>query len=290
MNATQLGLFDPQTTQIGQATATKPRPKVNLSSCHLIYTPKGRAREYAALACNVYKGCGHGCTYCYAPSATRKTREEFNAPTTRGATFLSKLEKEAAKYQIAGVTGQVLLSFTCDPYQPLDVEERVTRQAIQILHRHGLSVCTLTKGGSRALRDLDLLGEGDAFATTMTFLNDWSSQHWEPGAALPQDRIEALKAFHEAGIPTWVSLEPVLDDASSLEIIRRTHAFVDLFKVGKLNYHPLAQSIDWISFARDAIELLTNLGHTRIEDPDDTTKADRDHKLFYVKKDLAHYL
>ena len=76
-----------------------------------------------------------------------------------------------------------------------------------------------------------------------------------------------------AGIPTWVSLEPVLDPAVALEIIRQTHPFVDLFKVGKLNYHPLAKSIDWPQFARDAVTLLKSLG-----------------KAYYVKNDLSCYL
>jgi hypothetical protein len=43
----------------------------------LIYEPAGRAREYAALACNIYRGCDHACEYCYAPAATRRDRAAF---------------------------------------------------------------------------------------------------------------------------------------------------------------------------------------------------------------------
>lgn len=53
-------------------------------------------------------------------------------------------------------------------------------------------------------------------------------------AALPGDRIEALKRFHERGIYTWVSLEPTLDVESSLAIVRDRHSFVDLYKVGRV--------------------------------------------------------
>jgi len=221
------------------AQSTKP---VSVKGCTLIYTPKGRAREYAALACNVYRGCDHQCVYCYAPNSTRRT-------------------------------GQVLLSFTCDPYQHLDVQEQVTRSAIKILHRHGLQVQMLTKGGSRALCDLDLFTPADAFASTLTLLDEAESHKWEPYAATPADRIETIRRFHEADIPTWISLEPVLDPAVALEIIRQTHLFVDLFKVGKLNYHPRARTIDWHRFANDAIELLKSLG-----------------KEFYIKKDLQRYI
>ena len=261
---------------------TKP---TSVKGCTLIYTPKGRAREYASLACNVYRGCDHQCTYCYAPSATRRNRDDFAASSVRPGAFRARLETEARKYRDAGIQGQVLLSFTCDPYQRLDLRERVTRSAIQILHRHGLNVQILTKGGGRALRDLDLFGPRDAFATTLTLLDDIVSRTWEPYAATPSDRIETIRQFHQAGIPTWVSLEPVLDPSESLRIIRATHPFVDLFKIGKLNYLPLAQTIDWRQFARDAIDLLRSLGYQCNTDHDNLTSGQ-----FYIKRDLARYL
>jgi len=241
---------------------------------NLIYEPKGRAREYAALACNVYRGCDHACTYCYAPSATQRQRSDFVISSTRGPDFLPSLEREAARLSRSDDAGkQVLLSFTCDPYSRLDAAEQITRRAIQILHRHGFSICTLTKGGSRALRDLDLFGAQDAFATTMTLLDDAASLEWEPGAALPSERIDTIRQFHAAGITTWVSLEPVIDPLAALEVIRQTHPFVDLYKVGKMNYHPIADAIDWRQFALDAVALLDALG-----------------KRYYVKNDLAAFL
>lgn len=241
---------------------------------NLIYEPSGRAREYAALACNVYRGCDHACTYCYAPSATQRQRADFVISATRGSNLLSSLEREAARLNKAGQSGkQVLLSFTCDPYQALDVQHQVTRHAIRILHANGFNVATLTKGGYRALRDLDLFGAGDAFATTMTLLDDAASLEWEPGAALPAERIDTIRQFHATGVTTWVSLEPVIYPAAALEIIRRTHPFVDLYKVGKMNYHPIANTIDWRQFALDAIALLESLG-----------------KRYYIKNDLAAFL
>jgi DNA repair photolyase len=168
---------------------------------------------------------------------------------------------------------QVLLCFTCDPYQSLDVRLAHTREAIKLLHKHDFSVGTLTKGGRRALRDLDLFGPRDAFATTLTLLDPAESAKWEPGAASPEDRIATIKAFHAFGVRTWVSLEPVLDPVVACEIIRQTHPFVDLYKVGKINYHPLSQSTNWAKFARIATDLLDQLG-----------------KRYYVKNDLATYL
>jgi len=242
----------------------------------MLYIPKGRAREYAPLAVNHYRGCGHGCVYCYVPTIppykfAECPRAAFHSDPAPRRNAVAQLAADCRKSP--GQGERVLLSFTCDPYQPIDAEYRLTRQVIETLHQAGYQVQVLTKGGTRALCDLDLFGPGDAFAATMTLLSPEHSEKWEPGAALPEDRIEALRQFHHAGIPTWVSLEPVLNPASALEIIRRTHPFVDLFKVGTLNHHPLAQRIDWRQFAVDVVHLLESLG-----------------KEFYIKRDLAAFL
>ena len=151
--------------------------------------------------------------------------------------FLKNLRKDAAKYRAAGITGQVLITFTSDPYHPGDTER--TRQTIEVLIEHGLGFCTLTKGGTRALRDLDLFRpKRDAYAATLTSLDDSFSLKWEPDAPVPANRILARKQFHKAGIFTWVSPEPVLDVEASLEIVKQTHHFVDLYKVGRANNLP----------------------------------------------------
>lgn len=276
MNAVQGNLF-------GQPERPKLTPAQALDRCKVIYEPKGRAREYSPLALNVYNGCGHGCVYCYAPSATRKPVEVFHQPKQRAGRFLDKVEADAVLLAGAAESRRVLLSFTCDPYQPLEVRDRVTQRVLRSLKGHGLNVQVLTKGGTRACRDLDLFTSTDAFATTMTLLNEAESLKWEPGAALPADRLKAIAEFHEAGVPTWVSLEPVLDPAAALEIIRRTHPIVDLFKVGRLNYHRHAHTIDWRQFGHNAIALLESLGYREIGADDLLQPGERG---YYVKHDL----
>jgi len=237
----------------------------------VIYEPRGRAGEYAPLAVNLYRGCGHGCIYCYAPGATFIERQEFIKATPRQG-IIEKLEKDTPRAALDGDKGNVLLCFTCDPYQPIDITYQLTRQAIEILHKNGFNVTILTKGGKRAERDFDLLRHGDEFATTLTFLDEQKSLKWEPGAAIPEERIEALKKAHKLGIKTWVSLEPVIEPAESLEIIRQTHTFVDLFKVGLLNYHPRGKEIDWRKFLWECIATLKQYGCQ-----------------YYIKKDLRRY-
>jgi DNA repair photolyase len=243
-----------------------------ISGCSIIYAPKGQAGEYAPLAANPYRGCGHECRYCYVPLVLKMKRPEFDAGAVPRADFLQKLVKDARKYRKAGVTEQVMLSFTTDPYHPGDTS--LTRQTLEVLIEHGLAFCTLTKGGTRALRDLDLFRpERDAFASTLTSLDDAFSRKWEASAALPGDRITTLQKFHEAGIFTWVSLEPTLDVESSLEIVSQTYSFVDLFKIGRVNYLPMTKTTDWRDYTLRMIDLCQRLGAKH-----------------YVKKDLLAFL
>jgi len=238
-----------------------------------IYSPNGQAGEYSALATNPYHGCGHQCLYCYVPDVIRITRAEFDRGAAQRKGFtLAGLRRDAVKYRAAGITDQIMLTFTSDPYHPGDTE--LTRQTIEVLIEHGLAFCTLTKGGTRALRDLDLFRpHHDAFATTLTSLDDRFSLKWEPNAPVPSNRILALKRFHKAGIFTWVSLEPTLDADSSTEIIRQTHRFVDLYKVGRLNHSELTKTTDWKDYTERVIEVLAQVGAQA-----------------YIKKDLQPYL
>lgn len=244
----------------------------SVKGCSIIYAPRGQAGEYAPLATNPYRGCGHACAYCYVPKVLRMARPEFDAGAIPRANFLKVLTKDANKYRSIGITEQVMLSFTTDPYHPGD--NTLTRDVLKTLQGHGLGICTLTKGGSRALRDIDLFRpDRDAFASTLTSLDDAFSLKWERGAARPGDRIATLKRFHEAGIFTWVSLEPTLNTESSIEIIRATNGFVDLYKVGRANYLPMTSATDWEDYTHRVIDLCERL--------------DVRH---YIKKDLQKYL
>jgi DNA repair photolyase len=197
---------------------------------------------------------------------------DLGAVRRKGFT-IAGLRKEAAYYQNAGITEQVMLSFTSDPYHPGDTT--LTRETLIVLAEHGLGFCTLSKGGTRASRDIDLFRpHRDAYAASLTALDDDFSLRWERNAPLPSERIATLRAFHERGIFTWVSLEPTLNVEASLSIVRETHGFVDLFKVGKANYlQEITKKTNWRDYTLRIIELLNALG-----------------KPHYVKKDLQKWL
>lgn len=233
----------------------------------IIYRPAGRAAEYSHLAANLYVGCSHSCMYCYVPDVMHNNN--FFTKQTVRKDVLYQLQREAPNF--AGTDERVLLCFTCDPYQPLDDTEQITRKAIEILRDNDVPFQVLTKGGMRAARDFDLYGSCDVFGTTLTFLDPQKSKLHEPNAALPAERIEAIEKAKSEGIETWVSLEPVIDARQSLEIIRQTHQIVDHYKIGILNH--VASNINWRKFGIQAVNLCREF------------ETD-----YYIKKDLAKHL
>lgn len=252
------------------------QPKVR--GADVIYRPAGNAGEYAALATNPYRGCGHACLYCYVPAATHQSRPYFDAGAVPRPDFDRRLMLDVARYRAAGIcdghsADQIFITFSSDPYHPGDIQP--TLSAIEILDTNGLSFCTLSKGGTKALSFLSLYRpKRDAYAATLTSLDDRFSQKWERNARLPMDRIAALKAFHEAGIFTWVSIEPTLDVDHSLAVIEATAGFVDLYKVGRANYlGAITRTTDWCDYTMRVVDLMNRLG-----------------KAHYIKADLQRFL
>lgn len=221
-----------------------------------IYVPKGAAKEYGDYAINIYTGCPHRCYYCFAPSVLRKDRETFHSCVEPRKDIykatMEQLDKE-------GITGKLIhLCFTCDPY-PLGVDNIITRDIIKLLKNAGNHVQILTKNGFRAQRDFDLLDENDWFGVTYAGYKTSPvvPPTEEPNAGWPLDRIRALVLAKNKGVNTWVSCEPVLDAESVYRLIE-TGAYIDLFKIGKLNYHP--SDIDWAEFGKKAEALCEKYG------------------------------
>jgi DNA repair photolyase len=258
----------------------------------IIYEPRGRALEYAPLAVSLYRGCPHGCVYCFAPDSTRMKREDFvRYPRVRGTYhLLEKFEKDCAELAAAKDQREILMSFTCDPYNPLERDTGMTRSAIEMFIEYGLHFTILTKGGYLAERDFDLLAAHPdlcRFGVTLVFNNYQDKKLWEPGTATEIARIATLQTAHQRGIRTWVSLEPVVYPAQTLDLIRQTVDFVDEYRIGKFNHtddpelERFLASIEyqypfedeWRSFVHDAKALLDKTG-----------------SRYIFKKDLQPYL
>jgi len=236
----------------------------------IIYEPKGRAREYAPLAANLYTGCSHGCKYCYVPKIMEKSPEEYRKAEPR-QNVLEELEKDCKKYYASD--RYVQLSFVGDPYDPADQEFEITRLALKLFLNYKIPVSILTKGGSRVLRDIDIFeqfGKHIIVGQTLTFWDKEKSVKWEPFAAFPQDRIHALRILKQNGIRTWASFEPVIEPEETLKVMEHALPYLDYVKVGKINhFEEIEKRIDWHKFAIDVIRLLNESG-----------------KPFYLKRDL----
>jgi DNA repair photolyase len=223
-----------------------------------IYEPRTRAREYCDLAVNIYTGCPHGCTYCYAPRVLRKKPEVFHADVRPRPGIVEAVKRQLAASDWKGQ--KIMLCFTCDPY-PIGFDSTATREVIKAIKESGNNVQILTKGGETAQRDFDLLGAGDSFGITLT--GGWRE---EPGAASEHTRIANLIAAARAGISTWVSCEPVYNPAFIIETIGWLES-VDMWRIGKLNH--IKSNVDWYQFGHQVEAMCKTAGRN-----------------FYIKEDL----
>ena len=210
-----------------------------------IYEPKGKAKEYGDYAINIYTGCPHECYYCFAPNVLHREREKFHKCVAPRENIVEETKKQIER---EGITGKLIhLCFTCDPY-PKGYDSTPTREIIKILKDSGNHVQILTKNGEDAMRDFDLLDSGDWFGITYAGYGHEGNSICEPNAGILHIRFRALYRAWEKGIKTWISAEPVLNATDVLYVIGVCD-YVDLWKVGKLNYHP--SDIDWGEFGRE---------------------------------------
>lgn len=244
----------------------------------IIYTPQGKAREYSPLALNHYKGCDHGCTYCYVPEMMKRFRSDYvHGKVEPRPGVILQLRREIHKFYNS--KHPVLLSFTCDPYCKANDQYKLTSKVLEILLENKIPVSILTKGGSRCLQDIDIFkrfGENIQIGATLTFIpfsNGPLNQLYEPNASWPHDRCLTLLELKRNGIRTWASFEPVINPVWTISLIDEIIPFVDIYKIGKFNHNPeLESKIDWAKFLKEVVKKLRYLN-----------------KPFYIKKDLAKF-
>jgi DNA repair photolyase len=175
---------------------------------------------------NPYRGCEHGCSYCFArpthaylglsPGLDFETRL-FVKPN---AAELLERELGAPSYQ----PRTIALGTNTDPYQPIEREHRITRQVLEVLARTRHPVGIVTKS-ALVTRDIDILApmaaEGLAkVAISVTTLDRSVARAMEPRAPTPERRLEAIRRLSEAGIPTGVMVAPVVPAVTDSEIER----------------------------------------------------------------------
>lgn len=220
-----------------------------------IYEPKGKAREYSELACNLHKGCSYKCVYCYCPSISRMDMETWSKKPILRKGILEGIDKELKKVD---KTKELMFCFMSDPYQENEFSI-TTRHALELCEYHHMeNVNVLTKNGKLAERDFDILKRNNwKFGSTIIFKSEKLREIWEPGAPSIESRIKAVKKAHSIGIYTWVSMEPVVDVEESYKIFKELKQFVNKWKVGKLNHNKQHEkTIDWKLFYETSKQLL----------------------------------
>jgi DNA repair photolyase len=173
---------------------------------------------------NPYRGCEHGCIYCYA----RPTHEYLGF--SAGLDFETKiLVKEDApgllRRELSSPrwTPQVLaISGVTDPYQPIERRLRLTRQCLEVLVEFRNPVVIITKN-HLVTRDLDLLGElartqAAAVYLSVTTLDARLAGTMEPRTSQPRRRLAAIEALSRAGVPTGVLVAPVIPGLTDHEM------------------------------------------------------------------------
>lgn len=239
-----------------------------------IYEPKGRAREYSPLALNYFKGCEHGCSYCYVKPMMKRFNSNYQHESAILSVNFEEIERSAKKMQ--GCGKQILFSFTTDPYTQSENGE--TRKVLEILNKYEHKVAILSKSGSKLLRDIDIFhayGNRIKVGQSLTFDNNEDSLLWESGAALPEDRLFSIEYLAYEGIKTWASFEPTIIPEQSINLLSKVVNYIDHVKIGKINnYKGLDKSIDWAMYANQAVLLLRENGMD---------------KRFYIKEDLRAF-
>ena len=167
---------------------------------------------------NPYTGCQYGCRYCYITSYIPRG---FNPRPKKD--FLRRLEKEVASLEDSL---PVAISFSTDPYQPLEKIYGYTRQTLKILREYGVPVLITTKS-NLVERDIDILTEMDtAVSITITTHREEIARAVEPGAPSPRERLETVSRLSDAGIPIAVRIDPIIpgvtDRAEDLEELVRS--------------------------------------------------------------------
>ena len=173
---------------------------------------------------NPYRGCEHGCSYCYARpthaymglSAGLDFETRLFAKTN--AAELLRKELGAKGYEAATIA----LGANTDPYQPVERQYRITRAVLEVLNETNHPVGIVTKS-ALVTRDIDILKPMAEkglvkVALSLTTLDHKLSRKLEPRAATPGRRLQALEMLSAAGIPTVVMTAPVIPAINDMDI------------------------------------------------------------------------
>jgi len=228
--------FGPEAEANARAASERPALRTQFFQDHAssIITRNTSPDLGFAASLNPYRGCEHGCAYCYA----RPYHEflgfsagldfESRIMVKEGAPELlrEELEKRSWKPELLALSG------VTDPYQPVERRLEVTRRCLAVLAEFRQPVSIITKN-HLVTRDIDLLTQlaaHDAVRVTLsiTTLDETLSHAMEPRASLPSQRFDAIRRLRAAGIPAGVNIAPIVPGLNDHEIPRLLEAAAEV--------------------------------------------------------------
>lgn len=232
-------------------------------------------------ALNPYKGCAHGCKYCYAPNILRIPRREWGG-FVEIRRNIPKILANELKNKKRGVIG---ISTTTDPYQPLEKNYKLTRYCLEQMVRHDFPVSILTKS-PLIMRDIDLLlrlSEVEVGFTITTY-NDSERKLLEPGAPSIDSRINALEKCSKKGISTYAfigPLYPTIDEDGMSKLVEKIiDSGASKIMADRLNLKPGVWSSVYNSLGENAA--IKSIWKDAVFE-----KSDRYKKLFNLLKKIS---
>lgn len=203
--------------------------------------------EYGDYTMNHVLGCAHGCLFpCYAYMMAKrfgkvKSYDEWTEPSLVSNT-LELLDKEIPR--LKEKINNVQLCFTTDPFMfGYDEVGNMSIAAIKKLNSYGIPCTILSKGILPA--ELSNYSKLNSYGITLVSLDEDFRFKYEPGSASYKERVEALRALHNSGCKTWVSIEPYptpnLIQQNLVEVLNAI-SFVDKVIFGRTNYSKVVSS------------------------------------------------
>lgn len=208
----------------GEEPAAAPRTDVTIEQARSMITRNDSPDLPFDLALNPYRGCEHGCSYCYA----RPTHEYLNL--SAGLDFETKLYAKVNAAEVLrrelGKRGHIVspinLGASTDPYQPIERRHAITRRVLELLAECRHPATIITKN-ALVLRDLDLLRcmARDRLVRvflSITTLDNGLASRLEPRASAPHARLRAVADLAAAGVPVGVFVAPVIPALTDHEL------------------------------------------------------------------------
>lgn len=208
---------------------------------------------------NPYRGCEHGCIYCYA----RPYHEYLGF--SLGLDFETKImvKEDAPKLLRQALMSPrwrpqtIVLSGITDPYQPIERDMQLTRRCLEVLAEFRQPVSIITKN-HLVLRDLDILQALNAYQAVKVNLSittlDRSLRHvLEPRTSVPEKRLDAVRTLSRAGIPVGVMMAPVIPGLTEHEIPKLVQAAADAgartinYLILRLPYQVKDMFVEWLA-------------------------------------------